>query len=100
MAEGDRWVVRTNQEKVSHARRISCDLEVSVPRSATIEGRGSRGDYDVTDVTGGVDIASGNAGVRLTNIGGNAKVDLQHSDIVRAVDVKGDVDIEGQGVGH
>ncbi len=97
VADGDRWVVRSNQDKVSHARRISCDLEVSVPHNATIEGRGSHGDYDVTDVTGGVDIASGNAGVRLTNIGGNAKVDLQHSDIVRAVNVKGDVDIEGKG---
>lgn len=49
------------------------------------------------NVAGGVDIASGNAGVRLTNIGGNVKVDLQRSDIVRAVDVKGDVDIEGHG---
>jgi len=97
VADGDRIVVRTNQEKVTHARRMSCDLEVSVPRTAAIEGRGSYGDYDVTDVGGSVDIASGNAGVRLTNIGGNAKVDLQRSDIVRAVDVKGDVDIEGRG---
>jgi DUF4097 and DUF4098 domain-containing protein YvlB len=97
VTDGDRIVVRTNQEKVSHARRISCDLEVSLPRSATIEGRGSYGDYDVTDVGGNVDIASGNAAVRLSNIGGNAKVDLQRSDIVRAVDVKGSVDIEGRG---
>ena len=97
VADGNRIVVRSNQEKVSHSRRISCDLEVTVPRSATIEGRGTYGDYDITDVAGGVDIASGNAGVRLTKIGGNAKVDLQRSDIVRAVDVKGNVDIEGRG---
>jgi len=95
--DGDRIVVRTNQEKASHARRVSCDLEVTLPRSAAIEGRGSYGDYDVNDVAGSVDIASGNAGVRLTNIGGGAKVDLQRSDLVRAVDVKGDVDIEGRG---
>jgi DUF4097 and DUF4098 domain-containing protein YvlB len=97
VADGDRIVVRTNQEKVTHARRVSSDLEVSLPRSAAIEGRGSNGDYDVTDIGGSVDIASGNAGVRLTNIGGNIKVDLQRSDIVRAVDVKGDVDVEGRG---
>jgi len=95
--EGDRIVVRTNLERASHARRISCDIDVTVPHEATIEGRGSNGDYDVTDVKGSVDITSGNAGVRLTNIGGNAKVDLQRSDIVRAVDVKGDVSIEGKG---
>ncbi len=97
VVDGDRIVVRTNQEKTSHARRISCDLEVTLPRSATIEGRGSYGDYDVNDLAGGVDISSGNAGVRLTNIGGSAKVDLQRSDMVRAVDVKGSVDIEGRG---
>ena len=96
VAEGDRMVVRTNQEKASNARRISCDLEVTLPHNATIEGRGTSGDYDVNDVTGSVDIASGNAGVRLTNTG-SAKVDLQRSDIVRAVDVKGDIDIEGRG---
>ena len=97
VTDGDRIVVRTNQDKVSHARRVSCDLEVSLPRTAMIEGRGNYGDYDVTDVAGSVDIASGNAGVRLTNIGGSVKVDLQRSDIVRAVDVKGEVDIEGRG---
>jgi len=95
--EGDRIIVRTNEEKVSHVQRISCDLEVSVPRHAAIEGRGNKGDYDVNDVAGGVDIASGNAAVRLTTIGGNVKVDLQHSEIVHAVDVKGDVVIEGRG---
>jgi hypothetical protein len=63
--------------------RVACDLEVTLPLGATIKGRGSSVDYDVTDVTGSVDISSGNAGVRLTNIGGNAKVDLQRSDIVR-----------------
>jgi len=97
VADGDRIVVRTNQEKASHSRRISADLEVTVPHGASIEGRGSYGDYDITDIGGGVDIASGNAGVRLTKIGGNAKVDLQRSDIVRAVDVTGDIDIEGKG---
>jgi DUF4097 and DUF4098 domain-containing protein YvlB len=97
VVDGDRIVVRTNQDKISHARRVSCDLDVSVPRNATIEGRGTSGDYDVTDLAGSVDIASGNAGVRLTNIGGSAKVDLRHSDMVRVADIKGDVDIEGRG---
>jgi DUF4097 and DUF4098 domain-containing protein YvlB len=97
VSDGGWLVVRTNQEKVTNSRRISCDLEVTLPRSATIEGRASYGDFEITGVAGGVDIASGNAGVRLTGVGGNVKVDLQRSDIVRAVDVKGDVDIEGHG---
>lgn len=97
VADGNQIVVRTNEDKVSHVQRLSCDLEVSMPRNASIEGRGNKGDYDVTDLTGDVDISSGNAGVRLSTIGGGVKVDLQHSDIVHAGDVKGDVVIEGRG---
>ncbi len=95
--DGNQIVIRTNEDKVSHVQRISCDLEVSVPRNASIEGRGNYGDYDVTDLAGDVDISSGNAGVRLNSIGGGVKVDLQRSDIVHAVDVKGDLVIEGHG---
>jgi len=95
--EGDRIIVRTNEDKVSHVQHMACDLEVTVPRHADIEGRGNKGDYDISDITGSVDITSGNAGVRLNTIGGSVKVDLQHSDIVHAVDVKGDVSIEGRG---
>jgi len=95
--DGDRIVVRTNQERASNARRVSCDLEVTVPRSVAIEGRGTYGDYDVTEINGGVDITSGNAGVRLNRISGKTKVDLQRSDIIRAIDVKGDVYLEGRG---
>jgi DUF4097 and DUF4098 domain-containing protein YvlB len=95
--DGDRIVVRTNHERASSARRLSSDLEVTVPRGVSIEGRANYGDFDITDVSGGVDISSANAGVRLTNIGGSAKVDLGKSDIVRAIDVKGNVDIQGKG---
>ena len=68
-----------------------------MPRSVAIEGRGTYGDYDVTEINGGVDITSGNAGVRLNRISGKTKVDLQRSDIIRAIDVKGDVYLEGRG---
>ena len=40
---------------------------------------------------------SNNAGVRLQNIGGNVRIELRKSDIVRAVGVKGTVDVKGRG---
>ena len=95
--DGDRIVVRTNEDKVSRVQRISCDLEVTLPRRASVDGRGNRGDYDITNIGGNIDIASSNAGVRLTTIGGNVKVDLQRSDIVHAAGVKGNVEIDGHG---
>jgi hypothetical protein len=95
--QGDRVIVRTNQDKVSEDHKVSTDLEVTVPRGASIEGRGRSGDFDVTDISGGVQIASDNAGVRLNKIGGNAKVDVKRSDIVRVVDIKGMVEVLGRG---
>jgi hypothetical protein len=97
LVQGDRVIVRTNQDRVSEDHKVSNDLEVTVPRGASIEGRGRLGDFDITDIGGGVQIASDNAGVRLNKIGGNTKVDVKRSDIVRVVDVKGMVEVLGRG---
>jgi DUF4097 and DUF4098 domain-containing protein YvlB len=90
-------IIHTNQDRVSGSQRITEDMEISVPKNATIEARGRTGDFDVTDVSGNVEIVSDNAGVRLQNIGGEVKIDLRRSDIVRAVNVKGSVDLKGRG---
>ena len=97
VTEGDRIVVRSNQEHVSNNRRIAADLDVTVPRGVAIEARAAYGDFDITDIGGDVNINSDNAGVRLNKIGGNAKIELRRSDIVRAVDVRGNLDVQGHG---
>jgi DUF4097 and DUF4098 domain-containing protein YvlB len=76
---------------------VSTDLDIAVPRGARIEARGRRGDFDITDVSGDVDIHSDNAGVRLQSIGGSVRLELNASDIVRAVGVKGGVELKGSG---
>lgn len=91
---GDQVVIRTNQERATGDQRISADLEIIVPRGASIEAHGRYGDFDVSDVTGKVDIDSDNAGVRAQNIGGDLRVDLRRSDIVRATTVKGSVGVK------
>jgi len=95
--QGDQVIVRTNQDHVSDQMRVSADLEITVPIGSSIEAHGRQGDFDVQNVTGAVDINSDNAGVRLENIGGNVHVDLRRSDIIRATDVKGNVDLKGRG---
>jgi hypothetical protein len=82
--QGEIWLVRTNQEHAAGNRRVSNDLEVNVPKGASIEARGRYGDFSINDVNGDVDINSENAGVRLQNIGGNVRVETRKSDIVRA----------------
>lgn len=90
-------IVRTNQDRVQDSMRVSEDLEITVPQGASVEGHGRYGDFDITDVGGSVEISSDNAGVRLQNVGGNVRVDLRKSDMIRAVGVKGNVDLKGRG---
>jgi len=94
---GSDVIIRTNQDRLSEHQRISADLEITVPKGSFIEARGRYGDFEISDLTGDVDIASDNAGVRLQNIGGNVRVDTRRSDIVRAVNVKGQVELKGRG---
>ncbi len=95
--DGNEITIRTNQDHVSGNHRVTAEMEISVPKGATIEAHGRTGDFDISDVTGNVEIVSDNAGVRLQNIGGEVKVDLRRSDIIRAVNVKGPVDLKGHG---
>lgn len=89
--------IHTNQDRVSGSMRVSCELEITVPKGATVEAHGRTGDFDINGVAGNVEITSDNAGVRLENIGGEVKIDLRRSDIVRAINVKGPFDLKGRG---
>ncbi len=98
VVNGDQVIVRTNQDRITNnPSRINEDLEITVPKGVSIEAVGRYGDFDITDVTGNVEIASDNAGVRLQNVGGNIRVDTRKSDIIRAVSVKGSVELKGSG---
>ncbi|MSV31364.1 MAG: hypothetical protein EXQ57_02490 [Bryobacterales bacterium] len=94
---GDQILIRTNLERASNSRQAHADLEITVPKGATIEGRGKYGDYDVENIAGAIEINSDNSGVRLNNIGGDVRIDLRRSDMVRIVNAKGNVDIKGRG---
>lgn len=95
--QGDRLLIRTNQDRVPDSQRISDDLEVTVPRGVTVEARGHNGDYEVTDITGDVELASDRADVRISRVGGNARLEIGRSDLIRASDVKGKIDLQGRG---
>jgi hypothetical protein len=95
--QGDQIIIRTNQDKVSDRAQPSADLDITVPAGSSIEAHGRYGDFDIQGVNGNVNIASDNAGVRLENVGGNVLIDTRTSDTIRAVDVKGSVELKGRG---
>lgn len=95
--QGDQIIVRTNQDRVRERTRVTGELEITVPMGSSIEAHGRYGDFDIQNVNGPVNIDSENAGVRLENIGGDVKIDLRKSDVIRATGVKGTVDLKGRG---
>ncbi|HUS08039.1 MAG TPA: DUF4097 family beta strand repeat-containing protein [Bryobacteraceae bacterium] len=96
--QGEVLLIRTNQERMSaDDRQMSADLDITVPKGASVEARGRFGDFDINGIGGNVDVNSDNAGVRLQDIGGSVRLDLRRSDIIRAVNVKGPVDLKGRG---
>ena len=90
-------VIRIREDQAQQFERITAALEINVPRGASVEVHGRTGDLDINDIAGSVNITSDNAGVRLKNIGGAARVDLSRSDVVHMSGVKGDVEIKGHG---
>lgn len=95
--QGDRILVRTNQDRAEKNQRVSHDLEVTVPKTIVVEARNNNGDYEVSDITGDIDLASDRADVRLARIVGNVRLDLARSSTVRAIDVKGTLNLQGRG---
>lgn len=95
--QGGQIYVRTNQDRLPGDSRITTDLEISVPKTAILRLEGRQGDIEIRDVVGPVDIASGNAGVRLANIAKDVRINVRRSDIVRASGLKGNLAIAGRG---
>ncbi len=95
--QNGRVTVRTRQERVSGEQRVSADLEITVPRGASFEGRGRYGDFDISGIQGSIELDSDNAGVRLHEVGGAARIHLRRSNIVRAVNLKGPLELKGGG---
>jgi DUF4097 and DUF4098 domain-containing protein YvlB len=97
VVQGDRFVVRTNQDRAHGPNSVSSDLEITVPRGSSIEATGRYGDFDLNSIGGAVSISSDNAGVRLADIDGNARIETKRSDVVRVTNAKGNVEIRGRG---
>jgi hypothetical protein len=70
-------IIRLHQERARGPQSVSATLDIAVPKGASVEIHGRRGDLEVNDITGFVSIASDNAGVKLKNVGGQAHVDVR-----------------------
>lgn len=73
---------------------VSADLDVFVPRRATIDVASRRGDLSITDRKADVKISMQHGDVAVNDLTGAAKINLEKGSI-RGSKVTGDVDIDG-----
>lgn len=97
IVQGNTIIIRCNQDKAGVHAPVTTDLELSVPKNASVEGAGIYGDFDISGLAGNVELHSDNAGVRLEDIGGDVKIDTRRSDLVRCTNMSGSIDLRGKG---
>src|SRR6266849_4917204 len=76
--------------------RISLDLDVAVPKKASLTIRNEKGDITVADMAKPVSVTNGVGDVEVRGTAGDVSVDTKKSDI-KVSDTKGNVKISGHG---
>lgn len=97
IVQGKVVIVRCNQDRAGPRQSVTTDLDITVPRSASIEATGTRGDFDISGIKGDVDLSSENAGVRIENVDGSLRIDTRRSDEIRCANISGAVTLRGRG---
>jgi len=77
-------------------RRISVDLEVTLPEKSALLVKTEKGDVAVSDQMRDVTVTDQNGDVEVRNTTGDVSIEMRKGD-VKASDVKGDVKISGKG---
>ncbi|PYT48001.1 MAG: hypothetical protein DMG47_00550 [Acidobacteria bacterium] len=76
--------------------RISFDLDVAVPKKASLTIRNEKGDITVADMAKPVNVTNGVGDIEVRGTGGDVNIDTRKSDI-KVSDTKGNVKISGHG---
>lgn len=93
--DGDGYELRATGGD-SRMSSASVDLDVTVPRKATLTIRDERGDVQVSDLSGELAISTRYGDVTVLNSGAEVSVEASHGDI-KVSGVKGNVRISGRG---
>jgi hypothetical protein len=76
--------------------RISVDMEVQVPKMASVTVRNEKGDITVSDMATPVSVTSANGDVEVRDTASDVNIEMHKGD-VKVSDTKGDIKISGKG---
>jgi hypothetical protein len=92
---GDGYEIRPSGSSGGDSR-VSLDMEITVPKNASLVVRGEKGDVTVTDLSKPLSINTLNGDIEVRENGGDVTIDNRHGDI-KVSDTKGNVKISGHG---
>jgi DUF4097 and DUF4098 domain-containing protein YvlB len=76
--------------------RISVDMEIQVPKKASVTVRNEKGDITVSDMATPVSVTSANGDVEVRDTASDVNIEMHKGD-VKVSDTKGDIKISGKG---
>jgi DUF4097 and DUF4098 domain-containing protein YvlB len=76
--------------------RVSIDMEIQVPKKASLTIRNEKGDITVSDMATPVSITSANGDVEVRDTASDVNIEMHKGD-VKVSDTKGDIKISGKG---
>ncbi len=76
--------------------RVSMDMDISVPKNASLIIRGERGNVSVSDMAKSVVINTSNGNIEVRDTSGDVTIDTRKGDIAVS-DTKGNVKVAGRG---
>jgi len=92
---GDGYTVHPVQRGIYH-ESVSVDLDVQLPKSASVSAHSSHGDISIGGITGRVDVRSENGNIDVHDMGSDVAAASQKGD-VQIAKVAGNVRILGRG---
>src|SRR5215475_42303 len=91
--QGDGFEVRPAGGSES---RVSMDMDVVVPKKASLTVRNDKGDITIADMGTSVNVNAGNGDVEVRNTNGDVNIDMRRGD-AKISSTKGDVKVSGGG---
>ena len=95
--QGDLLTIRIDPAVRGSSTTLSADLNITLPKSVSLEMRGHNGDVSIGNIAGSVSLTTGRGDLRVNNVGNNVRLESTRSGLVKVSGVKGNLEVNGRG---
>ena len=95
--QGDLLTIRIDPAVRGSSTTLSAELNITLPKSVSLEMRGHNGDVSIGNIAGSVSLTTGRGDLRINNVGNNVRLESTRSGLVKVTGVKGNLEVNGRG---